>query len=115
MCSILEDWRVSRLLPEAAAAADNQACNEEEEENDHLVEIQVTGNSNQDQDLQCIGNTQGTPKQFDSAGEIQIWKDVCFWLIFQFLCDMPQKNQIYFQYFFVALSHCDKHIFFSSH
>ena len=75
----------------------------------------------------------GTPKQFDSGGEIQIWKDVCFWLFFQFLWHMPQRNYIYFQYcllhwvdvtkinfvcyteslrqmifLFVALSHCDK-------
>ena len=24
----------------------------------------------------------GTPKQFNSTGEIEIWKDVCFWFFF---------------------------------
>ena len=80
---------------------------------------------------------QGTPKQFGSSGEIQIWKDVSFWLFFQFLCHMPQRNWIFFQYclsqwvtatkncfvcrteplrqtdlLFVALSHCDKQSLF---
>ena len=75
----------------------------------------------------------GTPKQFGSGGEIQVWKDVSFWLFYQFLCHMPQRNWIFFQYclsqwvtatkncfvcrteplrqtdfLFVALGHCDK-------
>ena len=33
----------------------------------------------------------GTQKQFDSGGEIQIWKYLVFWLLFQFLCHMPKK------------------------
>ena len=57
----------------------------------------------------------GTPKKFDSAGEIQIWKDVGFWLNFQFLCHMAQKNWIFFSILFVALSHCDKQKICLSH
>ena len=40
---------------------------------------------------------QGTPKQFDSAGEIQIWKDVCFWVFFQvFVLHATNKLDIFF-------------------
>ena len=34
-----------------------------------------------------------------------------FWLFFQFLCHMPQRNFIYFWILLVALSHCDKDLF----
>ena len=54
----------------------------------------------------------GTPKQFDSAGETQIWKDVCFWLFLsQFVCPMPLINRNFLSILFVALSHCDKQKF----
>ena len=55
---------------------------------------------------------EGTIKQFDSAGEIQIWSYVCFWIFFlQFLCHMPLINKQMLSIFFVALSHCDKQKF----
>ena len=57
----------------------------------------------------------GTQKQFDSAGEIQIWKDVYPWFFFQFLCHRPQKNESFFLVLFVALSHCDKQKLSKSH
>ena len=59
--------------------------------------------------------SKGSPKQFDSAGEIQIWKGVCFWLFFQFVCYTQQINWIFFSVLFVALSHCDKQNFLLSH
>ena len=65
--------------------------------------------------LKLDDSSKGTPKQFDSAAEIQIWKDVCFWLFFQFLCHMTQRNKIFFSVLFVALSHCDKQKFSLSH
>ena len=54
---------------------------------------------------------QGTPKQFGSGGEIQIWKDVSFWLFFPIPLSHATKKLDIFSVLFVAVSHCDKEIF----
>ena len=64
--------------------------------------------------------SKGTPKQFYSAGEIQIWKDVCFLAFFPIsLLHATNKLDIFFsivchadslgqtEHFLVALSHCN--------
>ena len=87
----------------------------------HCIVISALYSSVQSTVLYCSARCftalyfQGTPKQFDSGGEIQIWMVVCFGLFFQFLCHMPQRNWILFSILFVALSHCDKDLFCWSH
>ena len=73
-------------------------------------------------------NWPSTPKQFDSAGDIQFWRDVCFWLFFSISLLHATKKLDYFftivccteslqqtEFLFVALSHCNKHNFCLSH
>ena len=56
-----------------------------------------------------INYQKGNTKQFVSAGDIQIWVDVCFLLFYPIsLLHATQKLDI-FSLLFVALSHCDKH------
>ena len=52
-------------------------------------------------------NLLGTPKQFDSAGEIQILMDVCFWLFSNFFVTC-NKEIVFFLILFFTLSHCNK-------
>ena len=59
----------------------------------------------------------GTPKQFDSGCEIQIWKDVFFLFFSSSLIPLSHatKKMDIFSILFVALSHCNKDLFCLSH